>query len=641
MDKPVDPNRAIRIQRATEYPKQIWLLFASFIGLLTLFHIGALLLSWRHKRNAQSYRALPNEENFGNEYARSSSNTKASFRRIPSALATAFRIVAYRMPFPSGGGHTLNVAEITISVGYIIALFTWEFINCMNVTTGVQLDVSYWANRAGDIVATNLPLLVLLAGKNNIISLLTGISYEKLNILHRVAARICLILVWVHFGGRVTIGLHKDTAITNLWVQIGIATATAYTLLVLISIRPLRSRFYEAFFYSHFMLVLLIVIGSFFHIRGARGFTPYLTPTLILWILDRALRLFRVLWYNRSRSTSASLDATSSVELLSPTMVRLTLKRHMTWRAGQNVFITMPAVSSLPFEAHPFTIATIPRHPSVSDTPNAQGFRSHSDQDDSCDLSSYNEPPPSQRVNELVFYVRMREGFTKRLRDIVERESTDGGRVRLSTYIDGPYGSPPDLNAYDSVILIAGGSGISYILPLLQDIVRNSQQGKSACRSVLFIWATRDRGDFSWIWDTIQESLGGTPSSLRLRFRLHVTQTRSDTLDNEPKHPEDASGTADPDLPSSSSDSDASGDHDQLLHDDRISIVEARPRMRAILEKELDGVRGTGTISVNVAGPVGLAADVREALRFELLGPQAILKGAPDVTLHVETYGIA
>jgi hypothetical protein len=39
-----------------------------------------------------------------------------------------------------------------------------------NVTTGVKLDVNYWSDRAADIVAIQLPLIVLLAGKNNIVS---------------------------------------------------------------------------------------------------------------------------------------------------------------------------------------------------------------------------------------------------------------------------------------------------------------------------------------------------------------------------------------------------------------------------------------------------------------------------------------
>jgi ferric-chelate reductase len=71
--------------------------------------------------------------------------------------------------------------------GYVLVLFTWEFINCklhlftklisethpisgMNLTTGTKLEVSYWANRAGTLVAVQMPLIVALAGKNNLIS---------------------------------------------------------------------------------------------------------------------------------------------------------------------------------------------------------------------------------------------------------------------------------------------------------------------------------------------------------------------------------------------------------------------------------------------------------------------------------------
>lgn len=40
----------------------------------------------------------------------------------------------------------------------------------MNVTTGLKLDVAYWSDRAANIVATQLPLIVVLAGKNNLVS---------------------------------------------------------------------------------------------------------------------------------------------------------------------------------------------------------------------------------------------------------------------------------------------------------------------------------------------------------------------------------------------------------------------------------------------------------------------------------------
>ena len=88
----------------------------------------------------------------------------------------------------------------------------------------------------------------------------------------------------------------------------------------------------------------------------------------------------------------------------------------------------MPGVSIVPFEAHSFTIASIPQDEADKD---------------------------KASLNELVFYVGTKRGFTRRLRDLVQCGSGDKG-IPLSVYIDGPYGSPPDLNAFRTVILIGG-----------------------------------------------------------------------------------------------------------------------------------------------------------------------------------------
>ena len=127
-------------------------------------------------------------------------------------------------------------------------------------------------------------------------------------------------------------------------------------------------------------------------------------------------------------------------------MVRLVLKRKMTWRAGQNAYITIPGISRIPFEAHPFTIASIPSRCHVSPT-------------DAVSLDSKEEVGGEQigkNEHELVFLIRARRGFTKHLRDTAYRKGGNGCRIPLSVYVDGPYGSPPDVNAFETVILISG-----------------------------------------------------------------------------------------------------------------------------------------------------------------------------------------
>lgn len=54
--------------------------------------------------------------------------------------------------------------------------------------------------RCGVVTLGQLPLIFLLSGKNNIIGFLTGFSYERLNWLHRWAARCMLLTATIHMG---------------------------------------------------------------------------------------------------------------------------------------------------------------------------------------------------------------------------------------------------------------------------------------------------------------------------------------------------------------------------------------------------------------------------------------------------------
>lgn len=169
-------------------------------------------------------------------------------------------------------------------------------------------------------------------------------------------------------------------------------------------------------------------------------FGTYIWPALLVWGLDRFLRVSRLIWNNRVWR-SKSEDSKATVELLSHDTVRLTLRRRISWKAGQHAYVILPSVSNLPTEAHPFTIASIPN--------NVDGTDGHVEKD-------------------VVFLIRGRTGFTKRLRDHAMQKAAGP----VSAYIDGPYGCPPDLKTFSTCVLIAGGSGVSYTLPLLMDLVQ-------------------------------------------------------------------------------------------------------------------------------------------------------------------------
>ena len=148
------------------------------------------------------------------------------------------------------------------------------------------------------------------------------------------------------------------------------------------------------------------------------------------------------------------MDAT--VELLSPRFVRLRLRRppHFHWSPGQTAYLIMPGVSTIPFEAHPFTIASV----------DTVGEETQGEVSPRSDGDSLAEVEPYWK--ELVFYINTHSGFTKKLSEAAQK------RERVKVFVDGPYGKSPDLTVYDTSVLIASGSGVSFTLPLLLDSIR-------------------------------------------------------------------------------------------------------------------------------------------------------------------------
>ena len=158
---------------------------------------------------------------------------------------------------------------------------------------------------------------------------------------------------------------------------------------------------------------------------------------MILWGLDRLLCLIRLATVNfaylnplSSQNSKKKLDAV--VEVLSPRSVRVSLHRpkHFHWRPGQNAYLSFPTISTLPFESHPFTISTI---------------HDDSTSDDST----------------LVFLLRVQRGFTQKL---LKEASSD---ITYKAFLNTPYGSPPTLIGYQTVMLIAGSILLSLHLAVL------------------------------------------------------------------------------------------------------------------------------------------------------------------------------
>jgi ferric-chelate reductase len=134
------------------------------------------------------------------------------------------------------------------------------------------------------------------------------------------------------------------------------------------------------------------------------------------WIADRALRWLRLLLINTGRS----IPVKAVPEHIADNAIRLSLpNRRIRWSPGQHVFLTLPGVSAVPFESHPFTISSI--------------------RDD--------------KNQELVFTIRAMDGFTRRL----YAHAVENPGQSVTVLVDGPYGTPPAVNTFSTVVLLAGG----------------------------------------------------------------------------------------------------------------------------------------------------------------------------------------
>ncbi|KAG2112970.1 ferric reductase like transmembrane component-domain-containing protein [Suillus discolor] len=600
----------ILTQQLDTYPQQVWVFIGVSLSIIGCFqwgsHIHSKFARRRHHESDEETAPIHNIQ------------YKFSLRRIPLAIINFYRVVAFRWTLEIGKSYTLNMAEVLVTMTYIALLLTYAFINTTSVE-GQKLDIFYWSNRIAVLASSQFPIVTALGTKNNLVSLVTGISYDRLNYIHRMMARTCFMLLCIHGVGEVIYPSAQKTS-NNDWVQAGTIALIALAVVIVVSLRPVRSKVYELFFYVHFIGVLAFLVAAYFHANGIYG-SYWIWPSLVIWALDRFVRVVRLAVFNHSyfgfKSGSGTMDATT--EMLSEDIVRVRLRRppHFHWSPGQAAYLIMPSVSTLPFEAHPFTIASFDS--SLLSTAETEDQSGGGENHETQVLGSSNS-----LWKELVFLVNVHGGFTKKLKEVAATKGT------VKVFVDGPYGPSVDLGSYDTSVFVAGGSGISYTVPVLLSVIEQVRKGKSSCKRVVFIWSIRQAGYVRWIEEALIKAVQLAPPSLTVSIRIFNTGSPSMTQSME-----EVSGL--PNItekivtfePTSS----------MLLSLRGVKMESGRSDLDALLKEEVS--MASGRMSVSVCGSYGIARAVRHALRFPVSGPSSVLSGGPSVTLYVESFGYA
>lgn len=289
----------------------------------------------------------------------------------------------------------------------------------------------------GQLAVAFMGLLLFPSSRNSILHSTLGTSWESLLRVHRVLGYCMLICVlihmiswWVKYGeiGQfphdiVDVPLAIPSSVDNFTVQLN--TFTTWFLLLcmgVLAFEPIRRRWFELFYYSHLAAAYAAIPAILWH--AAAGW-EYLLPGLTVWFLDRLVRFSRSSRVVNVVSTKICDDGVTELRFQ---------QAGLTVRPGQYVFVNIAELSLLQW--HPFSVSSVNNHTNT--------FSLHIKAMPSADESS--------------------KTWTQALRALAAKG------VPLTMSVDGPYGPVHELSEFETVILVAGGIGITPCAALAENL---------------------------------------------------------------------------------------------------------------------------------------------------------------------------
>ncbi|KAK8130718.1 hypothetical protein PG999_003098 [Apiospora kogelbergensis] len=331
---------------------------------------------------------------------------------------------------------------------------------------------SLLGHRVGLFSFVNLALAVLYASRNNMLLYLTNWTHPTFLVLHRWTAVIAVFQALIHsaiylHGYQDVIFESTEILHSRYWIW-GVAALTAMLLLIPTSSLPLRRRFYEAFLASHIVLSVLVLVGSILHIFYRYGwrwrYQAWIMVALGVWGFDRLLaRPLRLLRAGIREAQISIVDETYlMIEIASV-------------KAEGYVYLYFPSLSWRVWESHPFSVAAVscPARVGSSIDPGSGTALPELTEKNRVSSKQFRTNIPGDSCTPgIVFFVRQKGGLTSKLR----RHAGDGQRPKV--LVESSYGTGMCLfrhrphsvtcSKYPNLVCIAGGVGITAVLPLIQ-----------------------------------------------------------------------------------------------------------------------------------------------------------------------------
>ncbi|KAI1299457.1 ferric reductase like transmembrane component-domain-containing protein [Xylaria venustula] len=532
------------------------------------------------------------------------SSRKSSVTRLKSAFSTCVRRSLLPDAPRSIFGRTTGLQVLILAVlsSYLL-IFSFAGVTYQTWITPIKnspglyntrTSLGPFADRIGVLAYALTPLSVLLSTRESILSLLTGVPYQSFNFLHRWLGYIIFIQGSVHTIGWtiIEVRLYQPQPTTAIeWIIqpyiIWGVVAMILVLLLFVLSTPwaIRVTGYEFFRKAHYVLALVYIGACWGHWEQLKSF---LLPSILLFFLDRGMRLLRTALIHYQylpdgsmgfRAAPASLTHFSDDE--HGDIIRMDFEQsHDPWKIGQHFYLCFPESSI--WQSHPFTPLNLPqtRNSTVS----------HS------------------------YILRAKKGETKKIADLTLKKLALSSKVTTPVILTGPYGASitETLTPEDNLLCVAGGTGITYVLPVLLDLV---QKPAVRDRKIQLVWAIRRKADLCWVEPEVLAIHNATRSH-GIEIHIYVTREASSSAssiqEEKAEHLDiDAKNTC-----CSSSCSPVKGSQIPMSLDIQklgSKGLNRHPDLRALVNEFVEGtVRGP--TKVFGSGPGGMISDLRSVV---------------------------
>ncbi len=530
----------------------------------------------------------------------------------------ARQVMQHSKDRPLRPGHSRDIALTKkFSLGLVPTRNQFIFtIFYVGINIGFTLWIPWKSNRAQDVAALrgrsghlatfNLIFTTLFAFRNNPLILACQISFDSFNFYHRLFARITIVESILHIifwadntlqaGGRHGLHLALESSMSYRW---GMVSFVAFTIILIQAWSPIRRFWYNLFIVSHRILATLAIVGLWLHIYYHKlPQMVWISITFGLLCGELLYRIVRIIYLNfHTRSFAGTKVEVRAFE----GACRVTFHLNRPWRPspGTHAHIYIPSVSVA--TSHPFSIAwstdgVAPNSGKIESQPSAQSnSEANGESNADTELLLAADPlhePKSSSPATISFIIRAREGFTQQLHRLASKSPS--GVHTTWGFVEGAYGSGHSMSSYGTVVLFAGGVGITHVIPYLRDCVVRANNGTGACQKVRLVWSVPNAETVEWIRDWLEEVWVMDGAREMVRVTVFVSRRKKPTADanGDAQDPEKAAPSPIPEW---------------------VETKSGRCDPNLIMEEEVrDRV---GAMAVMVCGPGGVGEGVRLAVR--------------------------